>query len=580
MSMSDKKGGRGSASGAVGPEALGVGADGVAAGASPAVPGGFPEAGTATAGDVAGVGRQPRVALYARVSTQLQEREATVQSQLAALRAFADRQGWRIGEDLVFMDEGYSGSSLIRPALDRLRDAVAEGRCEVTLVYDPDRLARQFAYQMLLVEELESHGTELVFVQNPLGKSPDDQMLLQVKGVIAEYERAKIAERTRRGKQHRMQQGELVTGRRTFGYAYFGKTSQAPAHFRIIEEEAVVIRQIFTTFVEEGLSLRAVARRLNEQGLRTIRGKPWRGSNLHQILRNHQYTGTGYAHRVEAVLPRQKPLETVYRKYAKTGKRERPREQWLPFSCPAIVSEELFELARQRLETNRHLAARHTKHDYLLRGLVECGHCHRRMQAHTRTARYVCTYTRRQAAAETTGACCENRARPSIRELDALVWDEAAKLIRKPSLLRRQYRQLQARTVPRVAAEPEALERKQAKLHEQMRRNNKLFIEGISSETEHRQNHRQFQDQLHRVQLQLQKVKEDSLEDAEIEQMLASFRQFSTAIRSGLDEADFATKRSIIENLVKRVIVEKSAVSIEFAVPLERNTLCPTNREW
>ena len=145
-----------------------------------------------------------RIALYARVSTQMQEKEETVSSQIDELARYAQLQGLSIPDELRFVDEGYSGSTLARPALDALRDKVAEGLVDAVLVHDPDRLARDYVYQMLLVEEVERHGCRFHFVRRPIGTTPDEKLLLQMQGVIAEYERAKIRERTRRGKMHRM----------------------------------------------------------------------------------------------------------------------------------------------------------------------------------------------------------------------------------------------------------------------------------------------------------------------------------------------------------------------------------------
>jgi site-specific DNA recombinase len=145
---------------------------------------------TTPAPPAAGEASLTRVALYARVSTEKQEREETVASQVDLLSKAAAAVGYDIGPTSVFIDEGVSGTRLDRPALDRLRDLVAEGAFEVLLVTVPDRLARRYAYQVLLIEEFRRCGCEVVFVQHPLGSSPEEQMLVQMQGVFAEYERA------------------------------------------------------------------------------------------------------------------------------------------------------------------------------------------------------------------------------------------------------------------------------------------------------------------------------------------------------------------------------------------------------
>jgi site-specific DNA recombinase len=150
-----------------------------------------------------------RAALYARVSTERQEREETVASQVDLLYKAAAAAGYDIAPTSVFIDEGVSGSRLDRPALDCLRDLVAEGAFEVLLVTVPDRLARRYAYQVLLIEECRRCGCEVVFVQQTLGTSPEEQMLVQMQGVFAEYERALIQERTRRGRLFAARQGRV-----------------------------------------------------------------------------------------------------------------------------------------------------------------------------------------------------------------------------------------------------------------------------------------------------------------------------------------------------------------------------------
>ncbi len=144
-----------------------------------------------------------QVAFYARVSSEQQARAQTIDSQVAALRERVERDGASVSPEQAYLDAGYSGSTLIRPALERLRDAAAAGEIDRLYVLAPDRLARKYAYQVMLVDELQRAGVELVFLNRELGQSPEDELLLQVQGMIAEYERAKMLERSRRGKRHK-----------------------------------------------------------------------------------------------------------------------------------------------------------------------------------------------------------------------------------------------------------------------------------------------------------------------------------------------------------------------------------------
>ena|SRR5436190_997164 len=146
-------------------------------------------------------------AIYARVSSDQQKEEKTIESQTAALVMFAKNEGYTVPDEWIFQDEGYSGASLIRPGLERVRDLAAEGEIQVVLALSPDRLSRKYAYQVLLMEELARHGVEMIFLNAPQSGTPEDQLLLQFQGMIAEYERAQIKERSRRGKRHRANQG-------------------------------------------------------------------------------------------------------------------------------------------------------------------------------------------------------------------------------------------------------------------------------------------------------------------------------------------------------------------------------------
>ncbi len=211
-------------------------------------------------------------AIYARVSSDKQREENTIASQTAALIAFAREQQFEVPQEWVFEDDGYSGASLIRPGLERVRDLAAEGLIQAVLVYAPDRLSRRYAHQILLIEELARAGVETLFVRAPRGSTPEDELLVQFQGMIAEYERAQILERSRRGKRHRARQGEVgVLSGAPFGYRFIRKTDRSAAYYQIDEEQARVVRRMFELYVAQSLSINAIARLLNEQAIPTCK---------------------------------------------------------------------------------------------------------------------------------------------------------------------------------------------------------------------------------------------------------------------------------------------------------------------
>jgi site-specific DNA recombinase len=235
-----------------------------------------------------------RAALYARVSSDRQAEEGTIASQVEALRHRAVADGLVVADELSFRDEGYSGATLVRPALERLRDQAAAGALDRLYVLDPDRLARNYAYQFLLVQELQGCGVEVVFLNRALGASAEDNLLLQVQGIIAEYERTKIKERCRRGKLHSARHGQVAAlGKAPYGYRYVTRQEgNGEARWDVVLEEARVVRQIFTWVGQERLSLSAVCRRLREQGVPAPRGGAcWRPACLTRLLRNPAYQG-------------------------------------------------------------------------------------------------------------------------------------------------------------------------------------------------------------------------------------------------------------------------------------------------
>ncbi|MGH9262282.1 MAG: recombinase family protein, partial [Acidimicrobiales bacterium] len=206
-------------------------------------------------------------AIYARVSSARQREEQTIGSQTTALREAAERWGLEVPPEWVFEDEGYSGATLVRPALERLRDLAAQVPGDVVLCYSPARLARRYAYQALLIDEFARAGTEVRFVKGPRGETPEDELLIQFQGMIAEYERAQIAERTRRGKTHRARAGVVnVLGGAPYGYRYIRRSDEAEARYEIVEHEAVVVRELFRRYVEDSVSIAELARWLGTKG--------------------------------------------------------------------------------------------------------------------------------------------------------------------------------------------------------------------------------------------------------------------------------------------------------------------------
>ena len=315
-------------------------------------------------------------AIYARVSSEQQKEDKTIASQTAALLEFARNEGYSVPAEWIFQDEGYSGASLVRPGLERVRDLAAEGQIQALLALSPDRLSRKYAYQVLLIEELGRHGAQVVFIKAPTSDTPEDQLLLQFQGMIAEYERAQILERSRRGKRHRARQGEVnVLSGAPYGYRYVRKSEERAAYYEVIEAEAQVVRQAYELYTRDGLSIGGVTRRLNEQGVPTQqRRAKWERSTVWAMLRNPAYQGMACFGKTQTAARQRTNNRTLRRRGGlparSSASREMPREQWIEIPVPALIDEDTFALAQERLANNKKLAARRTIEPSILQGLV------------------------------------------------------------------------------------------------------------------------------------------------------------------------------------------------------------------
>src|SRR5262249_30646912 len=315
------------------------------------------------------------VAIYSRGSSDQQTHAHTIASQLSALRARVAADGFPLPEELQFIDEGYSGATLVRPGLERLRDLVAAGGVERLYVHSPDRLARKYAYQVLLVDEFQRMGVEVVFLNRELGRSPEDELLLQVQGMMAEYERAKIVERHRRGKLHAARAGVVnVLSGAPYGYRYVDKhTGGGQARYEIVPDEARVGRQVFDWVGRDRLSIGEVCRRLTHAGEVTRTGKTvWDRSVVWGILHNPAYRGAAAfgKTRYEPLRPRLRaPRNRPLQPRRAVSVRDVPSEEWLTIAVPALVEADLFAAVQTQLQENqRHARQSRRGARYLLQG--------------------------------------------------------------------------------------------------------------------------------------------------------------------------------------------------------------------
>jgi site-specific DNA recombinase len=323
-----------------------------------------------------------QVAIYARVSSDQQAVAQTGASQVVGLRERVATEGLVVPEAMPFLAEGYSGATLVRPALERWRDVVAGGAVDRLYVHAPDRRARKDAYQGRLVAEFRRAGVEVMVLNRALGQSPEDALLLQVQGMIAEYERAKIIERHRRGKRHAARTGAVhVLSGAPYGYHYVSQDAGGgQARDDVVPEEARVVRQVCAWLARDRRTLGEVCRRLTQAGEVTRTGKTvWDRSAVWGLFKNPAARGTAAfgQTRQEPMHPclrahRGRPLPP--RRAVSTG--DGPQEEWRPIAVPALVEPDVCATVQeQRRENQRHARQSRRGALYLFQGLVQCQQC-------------------------------------------------------------------------------------------------------------------------------------------------------------------------------------------------------------
>src|SRR6266545_2089504 len=408
-------------------------------------------------------------AIYARVSSARQKQDDTIASQTAALRAHAGQLGVELPAEWVFEDEGHSGATLVRPGLEGLRDLVAGVGVDVVLCYSPDRLARKFAYQALLIEEFTRAGTRVEFIKGPRGESAEDQLLVQFQGMFAEYEKAQIMERYRRGKAHRARAGSVnVLGGAPFGYRYVRKNQHTGARYELVEHQAVLVAELFRRYADGGASIAELARWLSDCGVATRTGKArWDRSVVWGMLRNPAYAGraifgkTMVVHASPGLNRRARLQGRATPRATKTV--DRPVQEWTEIPVPAIVTTETFERVAQRLADNKRFASRNSKVPSLLQGLAACSGCgYGYYRTSTRTTNKKIFYYRCLGSDDYRyqgGRVCANK---PVRAdyLDAVVWEHITGLLADPHLLRAEINKRldQARTADPAVTQRQRLE--------------------------------------------------------------------------------------------------------------------------
>ena len=518
-------------------------------------------------------------AIYARVSSEQQREENTIASQTASLIEFARSHDLEVPGEWVFEDEGYSEATLERPGLERVRDLAAEGQIQVVLAYAPDRLSRKYAYQILLIEEFARHGVETLFVKSPQGDSAEDQLLVQFQGMIAEYERAQILERSRRGKRHRAHAGEIsVLSNAPYGYRYIRKTDEAPAAYLVHEAEARVVQRVYEMYTVEGLSIGEITRRLNAESIPTRKASArWERSTVWAVLRNPAYRGaagfgkTRASTRVRVMRPQCRRGVTTP---STTAGHERPREEWIEIPVPALVTEDSFARAQELLYQNKIRSRRRTIAPSIVQGLVSCAKCgYALSRTSTQTSARKIHYYKcigSDGWRKLGGPVCDNGRFVRQELLDQIVWAEVIRLLEEPALIQQELdrRLAAARSSDPTKKREQSLQREFTHVGKGMERLLNAYQEGLLSIEHLRERMPVLRQRQQRLRAELQAITDQTNDRAAFLRLAETLTAFLARLRSAAETLSVIERQRIARLLVKDVLVGEDTITIRHSIPI------------
>ena len=518
------------------------------------------------------------IATYSRVSTAVQEEQQTIKTQLNTLKEFSDTNNYQIVQE--YIDEGWSGDILARPALDRLRQDAKSKIWNAVLIYDPDRLARRYSYQELIMDELREAGIEVIFVTVSAPKNSEDKILYGVRGLFAEYERTKISERFRLGKVRKVKEGHVLLSEAPYGYNYIAKVENTHGYLEINPIEANVVRMIFQWIDEEGLTQRKIIRRLLEMNImprKSIRGV-WSTSTLTTLLKNKTYIGEARWGSSYCVAPQNPRILDKYRKNKKSSRRNKPESEWYIIPVPPIITKELFDRVRSRIEANFEFSKRNTKNEYLLTGIMFCICGKRRTGEGPQNGRYL--YYRccgRVNNFPLPATCFEKGI--DARIADNLVWNKISELMTSTELLAEQNERFSNNEVINPTNFNENIADYESEIYKLKReedRYNKAYGAGLFTVEKLGEYVLPIRNKIQSFEIQISKMKQVQIASEII--VLPTKPQielFTQKAKEVLSDLNFYSKKSIMLQVVDKIIGTPNQLIICGYIPITiENNVC------
>ena len=523
-----------------------------------------------------------KIAIYARVSTSNQAKDGTINSQLEALREYAQAHDLTTIRECI--DNGVSGSILARPGLDELRDLAIEGEIEGILILSPDRLSRKQAHQIILMEEFKKRNIQVLFTSQQFDDSPEGNLMLQIQGAVSEFERAKIADRMRRGMKHATKNGQVIGSKAPYGYCFVRKGDNAPARWVVNSREAEIVRLVFDLYVNKNMKGASIARYLGNEGILTRAGSDkWRGSVIYSILKNETYLGTAYMYKHRIEEPEKHPKINKYRTQKKTSKVKRPREDWIGVPVTPLIDQQTWDTAQDLLKKNANRARRNNhKNKYLLRGLVLCGECGSMASGYVSNKKtyYSCGAKRNKNI--TTKPHDDVNIATRHQPFDAKIWQGLVELLQDPENIKGQVsKRLTRKNAPYRPAKSvqTEIEKEIQKSDVQEKRILDAYREGIIEIEELKEQ---------KAKIVSRRKDLNAKEKAALRQLGHSGRPEITAAMLGdvsarfqrvMAKASFATREKMANLLINSVILHKDKAIVKGNIPVTKtDALNPSNQ--
>lgn len=500
-----------------------------------------------------------QAALYARVSTERQEKEETIESQVAEVKQKIEEDGNILPPKNLFVDDGWTGMMLVRPALDAMRDAIKENRIQVVYVYDLGRLSRDFTNQLILLREFEIARIKFISLRDINPTTPAEEMMQKIMGIFHDYDRRNTAEKFRRGKLFKARSGILINGSALYGYNYIKKTETEPAHYEVNEEEARAVRLIWHWHAVEGVSMHSIIKKLYDLGIRPRKRKSpfWSRGPITRMLKCETYaSGQVYYNKSEAVEAKKPIKNDKYKRVSKTSRRIRTKEDWIPFKVPIIIDDpSLYEKNKRILELNKKYARKNKKYNYLLSEIIWCGCGNRRAgDGCSKTGHFYYRCIERIHKFPRKDRRCHLKGANAVI-LDQMLWDELMQHLQSKDLIRKHAEAwLKNQAVTSVDTQHRTnLEAQIEKITEEEKRYSKAYGSGAL----------EFEQYMELVK-DAKKRKKGFQKEIEEQEALTSKESIDIGVDELCDETEkvlctmnFSNKKQIVRDIIEKVIIKE-----------------------